>query len=563
MFKTLARLVIFAGLALTAQAATLSLQPASGSFGIGQNISASIIVSSPSQAMNAVSGVLSFPADQLEVTSISKSGSIVGLWVQEPSFSNHSGTVTFEGIALNPGFTGSAGRVLGVNFRVKRAGSAALTFVSPAILANDGQGTSILSSAPGASWTVAEGITPPPAPVVPSSNALTIRSETHPDSNKWYRSGTARFSWSLPAGVTSVRLGLSSKPATPSVVYDSGLEEREITDLEDGVWYFQAQYRLASGEWSDVATYRFQVDTVSPSNPSVALEPRAEPSDPVLRLALSASDETSGVDYYEIKIDGQLQPVWRGKRGEVYETAPLAPGEHTIAVRVFDRAGNTTSDSLAASVAPLLTPTWTDYPARLSAGEPLVARGRSYPNIGLIITYQRGDDPAQTLAIKSDENGAFSFTAPERLAAGTYRLSARVLDDRGASSLPSEEIKINVQAPGWWTAGVQIITLLSVLIPLVALVFALAFLLHHNYHRFRILRRKLRKEIHEAEESISKAFDLLLEDLEKQLALLEKTKTKRELTKEESKILTRLRKNLRAAEKYIKKEVEELEKEVK
>ena len=128
-------------------AASLSFSPASGSFSVGQTFTVGLIVSTPDQAMNAVSGVLSFPADLLEVTSLSKGGSIVGLWVQEPSFSNSAGTVNFEGVALNPGFTGGSGRVLGVSFRVKRAGSAKLTFQTPSVLANDGQGTNILTSA--------------------------------------------------------------------------------------------------------------------------------------------------------------------------------------------------------------------------------------------------------------------------------------------------------------------------------------------------------------------------------------------------------------------------------
>ncbi len=120
------------GLALPAlaDAASLYFSPSSASYTIGEQFSVSVYVSSPDQAMNAGSGIVSFPNDKLEVTSLLKSGSIVTLWVQEPSFSNSTGKVTFEGIILNPGFTGSAGKILTINFKIKEAGSAFLIFSS-------------------------------------------------------------------------------------------------------------------------------------------------------------------------------------------------------------------------------------------------------------------------------------------------------------------------------------------------------------------------------------------------------------------------------------------------
>ena len=80
-----------------------------------------VLVSSADQSMNAASGVISFPQDKLEVASISKTGSIFTLWVQEPTFSNSAGAVTFEGIVLNPGFMGANGKAITINFKVKAA----------------------------------------------------------------------------------------------------------------------------------------------------------------------------------------------------------------------------------------------------------------------------------------------------------------------------------------------------------------------------------------------------------------------------------------------------------
>ena len=45
--------------------------------------------------------------------------------------------------------------------------------------------------------------------------------------------------------------------------------------------------------------------------------------------------------------------------------------------------------------------------------------------------------------------------------------------------------------------------------------------------------------------------------------MLEKTKTKRQLTEEEEKIINRLKKDLDDTEKFVRKEIEDIEKEVK
>ncbi|MDO8589714.1 MAG: cohesin domain-containing protein [bacterium] len=144
---------------------TIFLSPLTGTYSVGDTFSVRIMVSSPQQSINAVSGVLSFPADSLQVTSISKIGSVLSLWIQEPSFSNSRGTVTFEGVVPNPGFSESNGRVLGVNFKVVGTGNALIRLTSGSLLANDGYGTNILKTLGTASFALEQKqqlpVTPP------------------------------------------------------------------------------------------------------------------------------------------------------------------------------------------------------------------------------------------------------------------------------------------------------------------------------------------------------------------------------------------------------------------
>jgi len=278
--------VLFNTDAQSAQAASLYFYPSSGSYSIGRTLTASVYVSSSDQAINAASGIISFPHDKLQIVSLSKTGSIMSLWVQEPSFSNTSGTVNFEGIVLNPGFIGSSGKIIDIIFKAKALGVAPLSFFSASVLANDGKGTNILTSSGSANFTISRPITPPTTtkkePVVSGATpeAPVISSETHPDSDKWYSTSTAKFSWILTDDITDVRLRISEDPkALPTIIYSPAVSSKTVVNLGEGVWYFSAQFKNKYG-WGDVARFRLQIKS-TPSEPSEPLEP-LEPSEPLV-----------------------------------------------------------------------------------------------------------------------------------------------------------------------------------------------------------------------------------------------------------------------------------------
>jgi len=134
------------------QAATLSVNPTSGTFEVGDKVTVKILVST-SQPINAISGIVSFPLSIFVVESVSKAGSILNFWVTEPDFSKGAGTLSFEGVTLG-GFPGGTDTVVTVVLRATRAGSGAVIFKSGQVLANDGQGTDVTSEMTGATFIV-------------------------------------------------------------------------------------------------------------------------------------------------------------------------------------------------------------------------------------------------------------------------------------------------------------------------------------------------------------------------------------------------------------------------
>src|SRR3990167_7012091 len=253
IYKVIFIFALFILAPLSAHAATLNFSPPSGSYNVGSTFSVNVTVESVGQAMNAVSGVVSFPWDKLEVVSISKQGSILSLWPAEPSFSNSAGTVSFEGIILT------------------------------------------LTSA---------GETPlaPQAESGASGNALGITSATHSDHTKWYVNNTPEFSWKLLEGTLEVRTLIGKSPASnPSVSYIPPISKKKVDELPDGTYYFALQVRTAAG-WSVVSRYRVNIDTTPPKPFSITFPHGNSGFAPQPIVFFSAVDNESGISHYDIKI---------------------------------------------------------------------------------------------------------------------------------------------------------------------------------------------------------------------------------------------------------------------
>jgi hypothetical protein len=151
--------------ASSASAATLYFSPSSGNQTAGNILNVNVVVNTQGKAINNADANIRFPTNLLEVVSVSKSGSIFTLWVEEPRFSNVAGTISLNGGLPTPGYTGTAGRIVTITFRLKTAGSASLVFTSGAVRANDGLGTDVLGFLGTATYTISP---PPVAPIEPT-----------------------------------------------------------------------------------------------------------------------------------------------------------------------------------------------------------------------------------------------------------------------------------------------------------------------------------------------------------------------------------------------------------
>jgi len=553
--------------AQSAQAASLYFSPASGSYTIGQTFLTSVYVSSSDQAINAVSGIISFPEDKLEVISLSKTGSIISFWVQEPSFSNTNGTINFEGIVLNPGYQGASGKIISIQFRMKQIGQTNLNITNGSVLANDGLGTQILSNISGANFYINPKVTEPIAPIsetpvekIGTPLAPKITCSTHPDPDKWYTSETAKFSWQLPQRVNAVRISINQiSNAKPTVTYIPTINSKEITDLEEGTWYFHAQLKNEYG-WGDISHFRIQVDKTVPNDFTIKVDNQGDFTNPQPLLYFEAEDNLSGIEYYEVKI-GQIHNL-RIATNEVkngyYKIPVTPPGKYSIIIRAIDKAGNYSLAMSDLNITSIEPPVLTEYPKRLYPDIVLTVKGVAKDGVKIILSVENEKKEVVT-SLTDIENGKWSAIVGT-LEKGVYTIWAQAIDSRGAKSLISEEAKILASPPVFIKIGSLVIDYLSVVITLIALFIFMAMTWFYGWRRIKILKEQLKKETTEAEEMLYKAFNILRKEVTKQVSKLDKRKG---LSKKEKVIDEKLKEALESSESLIAKEIKDIERKLK
>ncbi len=118
----------------------------------------SVYLTSFNNPVNSAGINIDFPADKLELISVSQINSIFNLWIKNPSFSNVSGEINFEALRLGYGFLGADGKIIELTFRAKSPGNALISFASFKILAHDGYGTELPANTNSSNILIGDGL---------------------------------------------------------------------------------------------------------------------------------------------------------------------------------------------------------------------------------------------------------------------------------------------------------------------------------------------------------------------------------------------------------------------
>lgn len=570
--------------AQTAGSAALSIAPATGSYAVGQTFTVSVNVNSGGGVgVNAADGKITFDPTALAAQSVSKDNSVFNLWVADPSFSNTDGSVSFSG-GSNTAYTGAAGDVFDVTFKALKAGSTTLTFASADALAADGQGTNVLGSQNGATFTIGGSsapsapATPAPKPAAASSGSgqssgggggsapsafttsVTISSPTHPDPTQWYDNADPNFTWTLTPDIAAVSTAFDQIPTTyPKKTSEGLISSKQYTNIGQGIWYFHARFEDALGNWSDPVNYTVQIDLTPPLPFTVNTQPGAGLSGRTL-LAFNATDTVSGVDHYVAIFDGGASttiPLSDVQNG-IWTAPPLLPGRHLVAILAADKAGNTTEADAQFDIPGVAMPDITNFPATVIEETPIVVEGTA--DNGSNVTVDINDSNGKVVSegkMVADETGHWLYAVEGGLTTGKYNLGVSMLTTQGAFVSSTDKLSIDViPAPFMERFGWAL---------MVFLLACIGGLLTFGFYKRKILNMQVtlaKRENEEAREKTKAVFEALREEVDDQINHMEggAAQAQGEVKLEPERVLDAMRNALVVSETTIQKEIDDVDK---
>lgn len=465
-------LVMLGGLPRRAQAATVFITPSSAQYSVGQSLTVSVVVNTGGQAINAGEATITW-SDRLSLRSIAKTGSIFEFWAIQPSGSDAGGRVVFSGGLPSPGYTGGSGRILQLTFLAKRVGSATVQVTGGKVLANDGQGTDILTGTGAGAYIIQAASSLPATPGLPNRPTPILTVANFPDQASWYNQTQASVTWNVPTGLEGVSYLLDQTPTTipPEQLTTSGASVG-LTVPSDGLWYVHLRGQYPSG-WSSTATYIIRRDSTPPANFSLTLNRPNNPADPNLQLAFATSDATSGVARYTVSLDG-------GPATERTSPASLTvnqAGHHQVAVTAYDQAGNSQSATLTFDTTGYSAPIVTSVSSPLILLDQLVVHGTARAG-DTVTVYANGQAVGQVIAGPVDaaaQTAGITVTVPWTLTSdhlfrpGTFAITATATGSDGQTSLPTPAVRLQVAGSALLIHGRPLATV-SVVTPILILV---------------------------------------------------------------------------------------------
>ncbi|MEK7646956.1 MAG: hypothetical protein AAB378_01105 [Patescibacteria group bacterium] len=511
-----------------ASAATFYMVSDKDSAVIGDTLKVSLKMDSEGAGINAAQAVLQFPKDILEATGISKDGSVFNFWLEEPSFSNDGGSVTFIG-GSSSGIAGKSLHVVDVSFRVKGAGRATFVFTDGAITASDGSGTNVLSVMRGLEVeSVSRQELVPTTPqivrsAVPSARLpakAIIAIPSYPDPAQWYNNvSNFLVSWDLSADVSDVSTALN-RNISYSAVKSEGLFDSKIFPAitQDGVWYVHAQFKNNIG-WGPVANYRIAIDTEPPLPFEIKALEGETTDNPAPILEFHTHDTLSDLKEYQVRIgDGDLIVIPAKDFSGIFTLPLQTPGVRNVAVKAIDLADNGIGDDIVLDILPISSPVITFVTTELFLEEArgLTVKGTALPNINILLQVRQTLDGKGEVAAKgaaqADDKGNWEFTFDEPLRNGNYVVLVHSQDARGALSLEIASSEIQVKSKPIIQIGIFQLGRGGALILLVIIIFA-GFGGGVWFYKNR--QKKIALRTLAAENDLAKVFKMISDDVDK------------------------------------------------
>jgi len=322
------------------QKATVSFSPRTGSFTEGSTFQVPIILNTQGKSINAIEVHIKFNPNRLQVVTPVGQRSIVGLWVEPPTYSNTLGTLTFVG-TIPGGITTESGLIANITFKGITPGDTRLSITSGSqILANDGLGTPVVANFGDALYSIT--IQPPEGP--------NVFSETNPYSDQWYNNNSPVINWDMDPNITDYSYVVDDQPFTiPSNTANTTDNRISLSDLPNGISYFHIKGRKGK-VWGGTTHFTLRIDTLVPAVFTPTYEKLSSGG---TLLSFFTTDTLSGIDHYEVGVldmeaPPDTVPIFQETQSP-YQLPTKISGNVRVIVRAIDVAGNVRDAQLEVS----------------------------------------------------------------------------------------------------------------------------------------------------------------------------------------------------------------------
>jgi hypothetical protein len=324
--------------------AEINITPQSGTFQEGSTFEVPVFVNTKGNSINAVELNIKFDTNRLSIIHPSGGKSIIGLWVEPPSYNNTKGTAHIVG-AIPGGIVTNSGLIVTITFQAKTTGQAVVEIMNnSSILLNDGMGSPVIYESNRGVYTI---VAKPPQGVV-------VYSDTHPFQDHWYNNPNPVLAWNKDPGITGFSYMLDDKPNTVPVNTISATDTvKAFENMHDGLWYFHIK-AMKNKVWGATTDFVIRIDTTPPAEFKPTVDYLSATAINRFLVSFFTTDGLSGMDHYEVGVIDKAKPVTESPVFVQTDSPYQIPFEATknarVIVRATDKAGNIREGSLDVEV---------------------------------------------------------------------------------------------------------------------------------------------------------------------------------------------------------------------
>jgi hypothetical protein len=549
---------------LPVKAATLEMALEKNITSVKDDVVVLVTINSEGQDVNTAQATISFPANLLEVTKIDQTSSVFSFWLEQPTFDNRAGTISFVGGSTS-GLKGSGLKIMHIAFRVKGSGSGRLGVTNGAITASDGTGSNVYNTSKGLDINIPTTAEFQAVKVERATRAITLAKELptllgfsvpfYPDPTKWNnRSSSFQANWAIGSDVTRAGIILNKEPVfTPPPSAEALSGNKIFGALTDGVWYLHLRTENNIG-WSPTLHYRIAVDTAPPTPFKITSVDGFKTGNPSPIINFSSSDLVSGIDNYNIRLDGKDTSATSSTS---YRFSPLLPGVHYLVVTATDKAGNSISQTSTLDITPISSPVITYFNRKIIVDEGEIVAGGTV-SVGNEVVVQVQNAQKQIVAeqtVPADSKGGWNVTISKSLSVGDYHLLATARDKNMASSFPVSSDIISVQQrPALVIGSIEVSQAWFFVIMIIVLLGSFGV----GWFSYRSWRGQLERKVVIARRDVVN----IIENLDKEIDKILKDSKKEEISKSDfvnmKYSLEKMKESLEKAGRYVVENIKEI-----